>query len=135
MSPEFLQPPQTHPKHPGYIAGSFQDVTAETFGITCGCGGVDIGNGTTPAPAGAVAPTPVDADSPAGLSGCGGTDPFAIVSAQLAELDGCYQDTGGADDGDTFFSTSGEKEDGVLAVYPAPFDEQAFDVSEMDEIR
>lgn len=72
----------------------------------------------------------MDADSPEGASGCGGTDPFAIVSAQLGELDGCYQDTGGDDDGDTFFSVTGEKVDGVLAVYPGPFDEQAFDVRE-----
>lgn len=96
-------------------------VTADSFGMTCGCG-----DGPTPAPA-PVAPTPVDVDSPEGASGCGGTDPFAIVSTQLSELDGCYQDSGG-DDGDTFFSLTGEKADGVLAVYPAPLDEQAFDV-------
>lgn len=69
----------------------------------------------------------MDADSPEGPSGCGGTDPFAIVSAQLPELDGCYEDTGG-DDGDTFFSVTGEKADGVLAVRPASVDQLGVDV-------
>eukprot|EP00752_Nemacystus_decipiens_P018703 g16767.t1 len=103
-----------------YIGGGYQVVADETFGITCGCD-----EGATPSPAGG--PTPVDADSPRGVSGCGGTDPFAIVSAQLPDLDGCYEDTGG-DDGDTFFSATGEKEDGVLAVYPGAIDEQSFDL-------
>lgn len=112
------------PKKTGYLAGSYYIVTAEAFGLTCGCS-----EGPTPAPA-PVSPTPVDADSPEGESGCGGTDSFAITSSQLAEFDGCYQDAA-AEDGDTFFSPTGEKVDGTLAVFPSAVDEQGFDVSVM----
>ena len=97
--------------------------------MTCGCGGGT--RSTTPAPtAAATAPTPAGADSPEGESGCGGTDPLEILSAQLAELDGCYRDTEGGGNGGVFFSVTGEKAEGVLAVYPAPFDEEALDVRE-----
>ena len=60
-------------------------------------------------------------DSPVGESGCGGTDEFTISSSQLEEFDGCYVDAG---ETEAFFSTSGEKADGLMAVFSGFLDEQ-----------
>ncbi|CAB1107474.1 unnamed protein product [Ectocarpus sp. CCAP 1310/34] len=97
-------------------------VSADSFSLTCGCSDnptpAPESGSTTPAPA----TSPVDDDgSPVGASGCGGTDEFTISSSELEEFDGCYVDAG---ETETFFSTSGEKADGVMAVSPGFLDEQ-----------
>ncbi|CAM9232283.1 unnamed protein product [Scytosiphon promiscuus] len=105
-----------------YMFGAFYPVTEASVDMTCGCS-----DGPTLAPAPTPAPAPVDADSPEGASGCGGEDSFTITSPQLEEYDGCYQDAS-EDDGDTFFSATGDRVDGTLAVFPGAVDEQGVDV-------
>ncbi|CAM9631010.1 unnamed protein product [Ectocarpus sp. 6 AP-2014] len=122
-----------------YLAGGWVFVSADSFSLTCGCSdnptpapesgsttpspahsptSILNPDGTTPAPA----TSPVDDDgSPEGASGCSGTDEFTISSSELEEFDGCYVDAG---ETETFFSTSGEKADGVMAVFPGFLDEQ-----------
>ncbi|CAM9135925.1 unnamed protein product [Ectocarpus fasciculatus] len=120
-----------------YLAGGWVFVTAESFALTCGCSDnptpAPESGSTTPSPGAAPtsllnpdgttsapATAPVD-DSPVGESGCGGTDEFTISSSQLEEFDGCYVDAG---ETEAFFSTSGEKADGLMAVFPGFLDEQ-----------
>lgn len=101
--------PYPHEPCPGVVGSEVVEVTGELLSVECGCFGE--GEGGTPSPVSASAPTPV------GDSGCSGTDSFSITSGTFEDFEGCYVDAGV--DSSSFFSRTGQFAGGLEAVFPS----------------